>query len=105
MWVHFRCTTLPVMSLVTSAINHIGLKPIAEKYGFRLSAVHKWKDQGRLPRSDLAGLTTYAQGLEELSDGKFRATDLLAETRAAWQRRTAKAIQAKRNRRPEARAS
>lgn len=84
------------MSLVTSAIDHIGLKPIADRYGFRLSAVHKWKKQGRLPRTELAGLTQYAEGIEKLSAGKYSAADLLAETRAAWQRRTAKAVQAKR---------
>jgi hypothetical protein len=99
----------PTMSLVTSAIDHIGLRPIADRYGFRLSAVHKWKTQGRLPRTELAGLTDYAKALEELSEGKFRASDLIAETRVAWQRLTAKAVQAKRSRQKklasEARAS
>jgi|SRR6266478_5553779 len=86
------------MTLVTTAITHIGLRPIADRYGFRLSAVHKWKTQGRLPRTELAGLTDYAKALQELSDGKFLASDLIAETRLAWQRRTAKAVQAKRSR-------
>lgn len=79
------------MSFVKDAINHIGLKPIADRYGFKPSAVHKWKAQERLPRTELAGLTNYAQGIEELSEGRFRARDLIAETRVAWQRRTAKA--------------
>lgn len=92
------------MSLVASAIDHIGLKPIADRYEIRLSAVHKWKSQGRLPRTELAGLTTYAAGLEELSGGKYRAADLIAETRTTWQHRTSKANQTKRRRR-EARAN
>jgi hypothetical protein len=60
--------------------------------------VHKWKHQGRLPRTELAGLTDYARALEELSGGKFLAIDLIAETRVAWTRRTAKAVQVRRSR-------
>lgn len=82
------------MSLVKSAIEHIGLTPIAEKYGFNPSAVHKWKKQGRLPRTELMGLTHYAEALEELSRGKYKARDLVAETRLAWERRAAKGIRA-----------
>lgn len=78
------------MSLVASAIEHIGLKPIADRYGFELSAIHKWKKQGRLPKTDLAGLTDYAATIEQLSGGKYRAAQLLAETRQAWQRSRAR---------------
>ena len=86
------------MNVVESAIDHIGLKPIAERYGFVISAIHKWKKEGRLPKSDLAGLTCYAQDLEELSGGKYRASELLAATRRAWQQKTFKAAQARRQR-------
>ena len=72
------------MPLVTAAIEHIGLRPIAERFGYRISAIHKWKKQGRLPRTDLAGITHYASGIEELSGGKFSAHLLLEETRRAW---------------------
>lgn len=72
------------MALVTAAINHIGLRPIAERHRVRISAVHKWKKQGRLPRTELAGLTNYANTIEELSHGKFPARLLIEETRAAW---------------------
>jgi len=75
------------MALVTDAIQQIGLRPIAEKHGFRVSAIHKWKKQGHLPRTELAGLTQYARSIEELSGGKWRASDLIAETRRAWMRK------------------
>lgn len=92
------------MSSVTSAIDHIGLSRLAREFGYRPSAVQKWRDEGRLPKSELAGLTEYASTIENLTGGKYRAADLLAETRAAWVR-TAKAIQAKKLRRSEARVN
>lgn len=82
------------MSTVTSAIELIGLTPLAKRAGLYPSAVQKWRDQGRLPRTELMGLTHYAGYIEELSQGKYRAADLIAETRAAWQRRAAKGIRA-----------
>jgi hypothetical protein len=79
------------MSTVASAIDHIGLSRLAREFGYRPSAVQKWRDESRLPRSELAGLTHYASTIEELSAGKYLAIDMLAETRAAWVRHTAKA--------------
>lgn len=73
------------MSTVTSAIAHIGLTPIARRLGFRPSAVQKWRDQGRLPRTDLAGLTNYAEVIAELSDGTVTKQQLLRDTRKAWE--------------------
>lgn len=76
------------MSAVTSAIERIGLTPIAKRCGYRPSAVQKWRDQGRLPRTDLAGLTNYAQIISELSQTTSEpvtAEKLLEDTRAAWQ--------------------
>lgn len=86
--------TVAQMSTVTSAIELIGLTPLAKRAGLYPSAVQKWRDQGRLPRTELMGLTHYAGYIEELSQGKYRAADLIAETRAAWQRRAAKGIRA-----------
>lgn len=71
---------------VSSAIDHIGLTKVGNRFGIRPSAAQKWRDNGRLPQSDLSGLTEYAIGLEELSGGKFTAEKLLAETRQAWER-------------------
>lgn len=72
---------------VTSAIEHIGLTPIAKKFGYRPSAIQKWRDDGRLPQSDLAGLTDYAKTIAELSGGRFTAKQLLVDTRVAWEER------------------
>jgi hypothetical protein len=78
------------MSTVTSAIDHIGLTPIAKRFGYRPSAVQRWRDEGRLPKTDLAGLTNYAEVIAELSQqaGKpVTAEKLLEDTRAAWESR------------------
>lgn len=69
---------------VTSAIEHIGLSALARKVGFFPSAVQKWRDDGRLPQSELAGLTNYAEVIAELSDGRFSAHQLREATREAW---------------------
>jgi hypothetical protein len=69
---------------VTSAIKHIGLSALAKKLGYFPSAIQKWRDDGRLPQSELAGLTNYADVIAEMSDGRFSAEQLLAATRAAW---------------------
>lgn len=73
-------------STVASAIDHIGLTKVGNRFGIRPSAVQKWRDNRRLPQTDLAGLTSYAEGIEELSAGKYSAEKLLAETREAWEK-------------------
>lgn len=75
------------MSTVTSAIEHIGLTPIAKRYGYRASAIQKWRDVGALPQTELSGLTDYAAGIAELSDGEVTKEELLRDTRAYWQNR------------------
>lgn len=76
-------------STVASAIDHIGLTKLGNRFGIRPSAVQKWRDNDRLPQTDLAGLTAYAEGIEELCQGKFKAKALLADTRAAWKKKRA----------------
>lgn len=76
------------MSTVTSAIERIGLSPIAQRFGFRPSAVQKWRDRGRLPKTDLAGLTNYAEVIAELSEATEEPVtkeQLLRDTRTAWE--------------------
>lgn len=76
------------MSTVTSAIARIGLSVIAQRFGYRPSAVQKWRDRGRLPKTDLAGLTDYAGVIAELSaatDRPVTKEQLLRDTRAAWE--------------------
>lgn len=75
------------MSTVTSAISHIGLTPIANRYGIWPSGVQKWRDLGALPQTELSGLTDYASGIAELSEGKYTKDELLRDTRHYWERR------------------
>lgn len=83
-------------SAVASAIDHIGLSPIARMFDIWPSAVQKWRDNQCLPESELSGRTRYAVGIEELSDGKYKAEDLLAETRAIWENRAPRGRKRKR---------
>jgi hypothetical protein len=89
---HFRCKLAAMSSIVATAISHIGLTPIAKKFDLWPSAIQKWRDQGFLPESDLSGRTKYAHGIEELSEGRYKAEEMLAETRAAWQARAKQAV-------------
>lgn len=72
------------MSTVSSAIRHIGLTPLANRLGFRPSAIFKWQDSNRLPQSELAGTTNYAEVIEEMTEGKYTAEQLIAATREMW---------------------
>lgn len=101
------------MNTVKSSIELIGTTAIARKFGYRPSAVQKWRDESRLPRSDLAGLTKYAEAIAELSRGTEKPVTvdaLLADTRAAWEAKPAgkpgvKKAPKLRPKRAEARAS
>lgn len=76
------------MSMVTSAIERIGLSRVARRFDCWPSAVQKWRDRGRLPKSDLAGLTDYAGGIAELSEATAQPVtkeELLRDTRTAWE--------------------
>lgn len=75
------------MSAVKNAIGLIGLSKVARRVGKGPSAVQKWRDLGRLPRTDLAGLTNYAAAIAELSEkteNPVTRKQLLDDTRAAW---------------------
>jgi hypothetical protein len=89
-----------MQSIVASAIDHIGLTKLGNRFEIRPSAVQKWRDNCRLPQTDLSGLTAYAAGIAELSGGKFTAEQLLAETRTAWEKISPRRGRRKRNGRP-----
>jgi hypothetical protein len=77
-------------STVTIAIQQIGLTRLSKRFGFYPSAVQKWRDRGRLPKTELAGLTNYAQVIAELSrdtDEPVTMEELLMDTRKGWQKR------------------
>lgn len=71
-------------NVVASAIDHIGLTKLGNRFDVWPSAVQKWRDLGCLPESDLSGRTEYAKGIEEESGGKYTAEQLLEATREAW---------------------
>lgn len=80
------------MSTVTTAIRSIGLTAIGRKLGLYPSAIQKWRDDGRLPRSDLAGLTKYAETISQLSrstEDPVTVDQLLSDTRRAWEAKPA----------------
>lgn len=86
------------MSTVATAIDHIGLTNLANRLGYYPSAVQKWRDDERLPQTELSGLTNYASVIEELSLGRFKATKLIAETREKWTARPPRKTGPKRKR-------
>lgn len=77
------------MSTVTSAIELIGLSKLAKRLGYYPSAVQKWRDEGRLPQTELSGLTHYAETIAELSEDTAKPVtvdQLISDTRKAWHR-------------------
>lgn len=79
--------TLCSMSTVKSAIGLIGLSKIARRASVYPSAVQRWGKNGRLPQTELAGLTNYAQVIADLSqdtDEPVTVAQLIADTRKAW---------------------
>ena len=76
------------MNTVTRSIELIGTTKVAQRVDLYPSAVQKWRDLGRLPRTELAGLTQYAREISLLSieTGEPVTVDqLLADTRTAWE--------------------
>lgn len=81
-----------MLNPVTSAIRHIGLSKLARRLRCQPSNIQRWRDAGRLPQTDLCGLTDYASVIEEMTEGKYKAVELLEATRQAWVERRAAGI-------------
>ena len=64
-------------NMVSKAINEIGSCVLARAVRCSPTAVYKWRNQGRLPRTEWTGETNYAAEIERLSDGKFTREMLL----------------------------
>lgn len=82
------------MNTVKSSIELIGLTKVARRIGCYPSAVQRWRDNGRLPQTELAGLTNYAAVIAEMSGdaGKpVTVQQLLDDTRSEWTRGEARA--------------
>lgn len=59
------------------AIKAVGISEVAKACGVSERAVYKWLKNGFLPKTEFFGKTNYAAEIEKLSQGKFRASDLL----------------------------
>lgn len=69
--------SMDTISPLESAIRHVGLAPMAKALGLTYQALRRWERQGRLPRTEWTGETTYAQQIERLSDGRVTRDELL----------------------------
>jgi hypothetical protein len=79
---------LGAVNTVTRSIELIGTTKVAQRVNLYPSAVQKWRDQGRLPITELAGLTQYAREISLLSietGEPVTVERLLVDTRAAWE--------------------
>lgn len=77
------------MGYVYSAIKHIGLTKLGDRLNYWPSAIQKWRDDDRLPRTELMGVTNYAEVIEEMSGGEFKAKKLIEHTRSRWRGKVA----------------
>lgn len=62
---------------LSRSIDLIGLNKLAQALGVTYQAIRKWEAQGFLPRTEWTGETSYAQRIEELTDGKVSKDQLL----------------------------
>lgn len=77
------------MGYVYSAIEHIGLTKLGDRLNYWPSAIQKWQKADRLPRTELMGITNYAEVIEEMTEGKFKAKKLKEHTLKQWQEKVA----------------
>lgn len=66
---------------VIAAIEKLSITDIANGCDVAPSAVHRWKKNGRLPRTDLTGETSYAEVINKLSNGEYSVSRLHDQTR------------------------
>lgn len=75
------------MDKVSSILEEIGISRIAKKIGVRPSAVCRWRDEERLPLSDLTGFTNYSETIAAIVGNPEISVTLRFKTREAWERR------------------
>lgn len=82
------CNTHSYMQqILQRAVKAIGVRTVAKGTGVTRGAVYKWLDEGRLPQTELLGLTAYAVEIEKLSQSTktpVSASELIACSREAW---------------------
>ncbi|MGG2139938.1 DNA-binding protein [Symbiopectobacterium sp. RP] len=65
------------MDNLNEPIKSVGIPHVAKACGVSSRAVYKWLNNGFLPKTEFFGKTKYAQAIENISDGKYKASDLL----------------------------
>lgn len=65
------------MDNLNEPIKSVGIPRVAKACGVSSRAVYKWLNNGFLPKTEFFGKTKYAQVIENISDGKYKASDLL----------------------------
>ncbi|MCE9938560.1 helix-turn-helix domain-containing protein [Serratia liquefaciens] len=69
------------MDNIEIAIKRVGIPEVAKACGVSERAVYKWLKNGFLPKTEFFGKTSYAETIEEVSDGEYLAVDLLRISR------------------------
>lgn len=69
------------MNPISLAIQIVGLQPLAQNCGKSYQAVRKWEKNG-LPRTEWTGETSYAETIEQLTQGQVTRNALLDWTRS-----------------------
>lgn len=65
------------MQNIQEPIKAIGVAEVAKACGVSERAVYKWIANGFLPKTEFFQKTNYAEKIEEISHGKYQASELL----------------------------
>lgn len=72
-------------NLITKAVELAGsYSAIARQCGVNYKSVIKWEQAGRLPKTELLGITKYAPKIAALCGDDLTADDLIEWTAAGW---------------------
>ena len=77
-----------MMNKLSEIITELGVSLVARECGVSPPSVCKWRDHGRLPRTELTGETRYAQTISRMTD-KINTAEIKQITRDEWQKQTA----------------
>ena len=64
-------------NLISKSIRLVGAPSLARLLGVTKQAIWKWRNQGRLPRTEWTGETNYAAMIEKATNGAVTRDDLL----------------------------
>lgn len=66
------------MTALDTAVELLGLQPLAKLCNVSYQAVRKWQRTGRLPRTEWTGETRYAELIEQATQHQVTRTQLLS---------------------------